>query len=230
MSLTADRRFCPDLAAPLSRAALATPHPPHAACSPSSHARRPCSPRPPLRRSPPPCSLLAHAPGIAHNHVHAPPEPPPLASPAAANVARIIALFTKKMDVQISTPGSNQVIICKLRDPSRMQFNAAFIATALLASALSAMSQVTVTAFVGADCTGSILAVSNGAPAGECQFLTLGGSSKSFGYSGVPNEILFYESGGEHDACTNGASVVDSAGSGCANGPAGFNLESFVYS
>ena len=50
----------------------------------AAHARR-------LRRSPP-CSLLAHhAPGIAHNRlaaVHAPPEPPPLATPAAPNVAR----------------------------------------------------------------------------------------------------------------------------------------------
>ncbi|KAJ6500917.1 hypothetical protein C8R45DRAFT_1210604 [Mycena sanguinolenta] len=37
-------------------------------------------------------TLLAHhAPGIAHNHlaaVHAPPEPPPLATPAVPNVAR----------------------------------------------------------------------------------------------------------------------------------------------
>ncbi|KAJ6470854.1 hypothetical protein C8R45DRAFT_1218138 [Mycena sanguinolenta] len=116
----------------------------------------------------------------------------------------------------------------KLRNPNRMQFNIAFIATALFAFTLPAMS-VTVTAFEGADCTGSILTVSNRAPAGQCQFLTNGASSKSFGYSGVPNEILFYESGGGHDACTNGASVVDGAGSGCANGPVGFNLESFIY-
>ncbi|KAJ7479402.1 hypothetical protein B0H11DRAFT_2233826 [Mycena galericulata] len=52
--------------------------------SPSLLACRPCSPPPLLRRSPPPCSLLAHhAPGIAHNHlaaVHSLPEPPPLAT------------------------------------------------------------------------------------------------------------------------------------------------------
>ncbi|KAF7367026.1 Membrane metallo-endopeptidase-like 1 [Mycena sanguinolenta] len=111
-----------------------------------------------------------------------------------------------------------------------MQFNVAFVTTALLAFALPAMSQVTVTAFQGADCTGPTVAVSTEAVAGVCEYLTNGGSSKSMSYTGVPQGISFYESGGPHDECANGASVVAGAGSGCANGPAGFNLESFLYS
>ncbi|KAJ6455040.1 hypothetical protein C8R45DRAFT_1111692 [Mycena sanguinolenta] len=109
-----------------------------------------------------------------------------------------------------------------------MQFNIGFITTALLAFALPAMS-VTVTAFEGADCTGTILWVSNGASPGQCVFFTDGGSGKSMSYSGVPNEILFYKSGGQNDHCTGDASVVDGPGSGCANGPVGYNLESFKY-
>ncbi|KAJ6454966.1 hypothetical protein C8R45DRAFT_944264 [Mycena sanguinolenta] len=80
---------------------------------------------------------------------------------------------------------------------------------------------VTVTAFEGADCTGSVLWVSNGASPGQCVFFTDGGSGKSMSYSGVPNEILFYKSGGQNDHCTGDASVVDGPGSGCANGPVG---------
>ncbi|KAJ6506727.1 hypothetical protein C8R45DRAFT_1175911 [Mycena sanguinolenta] len=71
--------------------------------SPSSPACRLCSS---LRRSPPPCSLLAHhAPGIAHNHlaaVHAPTEPPPLATPAVLNVAR-----REEQDASATVPRSH---------------------------------------------------------------------------------------------------------------------------
>ncbi|KAJ7219800.1 hypothetical protein B0H12DRAFT_1224300 [Mycena haematopus] len=101
-----------------------------------------------------------------------------------------------------------------------MKFTALFIFPALLVSASSAIS-VTVTFFTGADCGGSVLAVSNGATPGECVFLTNGGSSRSISYSGVPNEISFFESGGAHDECTDGATVVLGDGSGCRNAPAG---------
>ena len=49
---------------------------------------------------------------------------------------------------------------------------------------------------------------------------TNGGSARSISYSGVPNQILFYESGGAHDACTNG-NQASASGSGCSTAPAG---------
>ncbi|KAJ6473734.1 hypothetical protein C8R45DRAFT_935849 [Mycena sanguinolenta] len=82
-----------------------------------------------------------------------------------------------------------------------MHINVIFVATALLASASLAMSSQ-ITGFAGADCTGSVV-FSSGASSDEC--LTLGGGSvKSIGYSGVPSQIQFFESGGQHDSCTNG--------------------------
>ncbi|KAJ6514207.1 hypothetical protein C8R47DRAFT_1206585 [Mycena vitilis] len=104
-----------------------------------------------------------------------------------------------------------------------MQFNVAFIATALLASASLAMS-ATITGFAGADCSGT-QGQSFNVPAGEC-FTLGGGSTKSISYSGVPSQIQFYISGGGHDACTNGASLTLGGGSGCATAPAGVNWES----
>ncbi|KAJ6503641.1 hypothetical protein C8R45DRAFT_1091421 [Mycena sanguinolenta] len=82
-----------------------------------------------------------------------------------------------------------------------MHINVVFVATALLASASTAMS-AQIAGFAGADCTGSVV-FSNGASSDEC--LTLGGGSvRSIGYSGVPSQIQFFESGGSHDSCTNG--------------------------
>ena len=99
-----------------------------------------------------------------------------------------------------------------------MQFTIVFITTALLASASLAMS-ATVTVFAGADCTGSQSGSTN-VPTGFCG--TLGSSSaKSIRYSGVPNQIQFYISGGGHDNCSNGSSLTRGAGSGCATAPAG---------
>jgi hypothetical protein len=99
-----------------------------------------------------------------------------------------------------------------------MQFNIVFIATALLASASLAMS-ATITGFAGAGCTGT-QGESFDVPSGEC--FTLGsGSTKSISYSGVPSRIEFYISGGLHDSCTNGASLVLGGGSGCGTAPAG---------
>ena len=99
-----------------------------------------------------------------------------------------------------------------------MQFNIVFIATALLASTSLAMS-ATITGFAGADCTGT-KGQSFEVPSGEC--FTLGaGSTKSISYSGVPSRIEFYISGGGHDSCTHGASLVLGGGSGCATAPTG---------
>ncbi|KAJ7614267.1 hypothetical protein DFH06DRAFT_1238098 [Mycena polygramma] len=99
-----------------------------------------------------------------------------------------------------------------------MQFNVAFITSALLASASLALS-ATVTGFDGADCSGT-QGESFDVSAGEC--FTLGGAStKSISYSGVPNSISFFISGGGHDACTNGAQLTQGGGSGCATAPAG---------
>ncbi|KAJ8083634.1 hypothetical protein PM082_009509 [Marasmius tenuissimus] len=105
-----------------------------------------------------------------------------------------------------------------------MQFKPAFVATALLACASPAMS-ATLQWFSGAGCTGSIIGTSNGATSGECIWLTNGGSARSISYSGVPNQISFFISGGGHDQCTNGASLTAS-GSGCQTAPSGVNWES----
>jgi len=102
-----------------------------------------------------------------------------------------------------------------------MQFNVAFITTALLTSASVAFS-ATITCFAGADCTGT-QGESFNIPSGEC--FTLGaGSTKSIRYSGVPSQIQFFISGGGHDACTNGATEINGGGSGCATAPAGYVL------
>jgi len=98
-----------------------------------------------------------------------------------------------------------------------MQFNVVFVATALLASASLAMS-ARITIFDGADCTGN--QASTEVPSGFCG--TLGsGSRRSIGYSGVPSQIQFFISGGGHDNCSNGATLVRGGGSGCATAPAG---------
>lgn len=99
-----------------------------------------------------------------------------------------------------------------------MQFNVVFIATALIASASLAMSAV-VTGFSGAGCTGGV-GESFEVPTGFC-FTLGGGSVKSFGYSGVPDEIQFFVSGGGHDTCTNGPSLILGGGSGCGTAPDG---------
>ena len=97
------------------------------------------------------------------------------------------------------------------------QFRVIFSVASLLASAYPALS-ATVTAFAGADCSGS--GQSFGVGSGEC--LSMGCQSfKSFGYSGVPSSIQFFLSGGPHDSCTNGASLTLGGGSGCGTAPDG---------
>ena len=99
-----------------------------------------------------------------------------------------------------------------------MKFNAVFIASALLAAASQAMA-FSITGFVGADCTGSTTNAFTGSSA-EC--VTAGsGSIKSFSFSGVPNQIQFFVSGGQHDNCSNGPQLTLGGGSGCATAPAG---------
>ncbi|KAJ7624423.1 hypothetical protein FB45DRAFT_869354 [Roridomyces roridus] len=105
-----------------------------------------------------------------------------------------------------------------------MQFNIALIASAILMAA----SPVLGADFVwhsGAGCAGTVVARSPGVTPGECVFLTNGGSAKSISYSGVTTHAKFFESGGAHDRCTNGATITTGAGSGCANGPAGPSVE-----
>ncbi|KAJ7920217.1 hypothetical protein B0H13DRAFT_1867851 [Mycena leptocephala] len=104
-----------------------------------------------------------------------------------------------------------------------MQFNVIFVATALLSSASLAMS-ATITAFAGAGCTGPH-GEGFDVPAGVC-FSLGSGSTKSFSYSGVPGQIQFFISGGGHNSCTNGPSLVLGGGSGCATTPDGVNWES----
>ncbi|KAF9462330.1 hypothetical protein BDZ94DRAFT_1261613 [Collybia nuda] len=100
-----------------------------------------------------------------------------------------------------------------------MQFNVALLATALLVSASPALSAV-VTFFAGSGCTGQVVGQSTDLPPNDC--LTAGsGSARSIGYSGVPNEIFFFESGGAHDTCTNGAQATFGGGSGCSTAPDG---------
>ena len=96
-----------------------------------------------------------------------------------------------------------------------MQFKAFFAVVALVASANAAI----VTFFEGAECTGTVVGTLD-AGSGECVFITDGGSGRSVAYTGVVNEIQFFESGGAHDECTNGFQDVAS-GSGCNTAPAG---------
>jgi len=98
-----------------------------------------------------------------------------------------------------------------------MQFNIVFITTAVLTSASLVMS-ARINFFAGADCTSQV----GGNDVGPGTCLTLGsGSVRSVGYSGVPNRIDFYISGGGHDSCTNGATASRGGGSGCVTAPAG---------
>jgi hypothetical protein len=99
-----------------------------------------------------------------------------------------------------------------------MQLNVVFIATALLASASLAMS-ASITGFDGSNCSGNqgqTFTVSSQ----EC-FSLGAGSAKSISYSGVPNSIQFFESGGDHDSCTNGSQLTLGGGSGCGTAPDG---------
>ena len=74
--------------------------------------------------------------------------------------------------------------------------------------------------FSGSGCTGGVITTFNGATSGECVFLTNGGSARSISFSGVPNQIEFFVSGGGHDICTNGFQAIAS-GSGCSTAPDG---------
>ena len=100
-----------------------------------------------------------------------------------------------------------------------MQFKVAFLISALMAAAPALAADFVW--FSGASCTGSVIARSPGVNPGICVFLTNGGSARSISYSGVPNHANFFVSGGAHDICTNGPTIVTGGGSGCAIAPAG---------
>ncbi|KAJ7627385.1 hypothetical protein FB45DRAFT_1029730 [Roridomyces roridus] len=110
-----------------------------------------------------------------------------------------------------------------------MQFNLAFIASAVLVAASPVLGANFVW-FSGAGCTGSVVASESNVPANDCVGLANGGSAKSISYSGVPNTVEFFKSGGGNDFCTNGAALTFGGGSGCATAPNGFNLESYAFS
>ncbi|KAJ7199999.1 hypothetical protein GGX14DRAFT_170820 [Mycena pura] len=104
-----------------------------------------------------------------------------------------------------------------------MYFNLSFLATALLVCASPAMS-ATVIAFAGADCTGAELGSGSGG-SGTC--LTEGSASaRSYSYSGVTNQIQFFQSGGQNDNCKGTPFATRGAGSGCVTAPTGVNIES----
>ncbi|KAJ7233682.1 hypothetical protein C8J57DRAFT_1249782 [Mycena rebaudengoi] len=107
-----------------------------------------------------------------------------------------------------------------------MQFNVVFITAALVASAPLAMSAI-LTGFAGAGCTGASTPGFNVAP-NQC-FSFGSGSAKSISYSGVPSEIEFFISGGGHDSCSNGPSLILGGGSGCSTAPSGVNWESAAF-
>ncbi|KAE9392242.1 hypothetical protein BT96DRAFT_979525 [Gymnopus androsaceus JB14] len=116
-----------------------------------------------------------------------------------------------------------QLLFLLLISYKTMQFNIRVVFITAVLAAAPALS-ASVTAFAGAGCTGSI--VSSASIGTGCLVFTNGGSARSWSYSGVPHSIAFFESGGAHDGCTNGAFETLGAGSGCATAPAGFNIES----
>ncbi|KAF8196203.1 hypothetical protein K438DRAFT_1760381 [Mycena galopus ATCC 62051] len=102
-------------------------------------------------------------------------------------------------------------------------------ATALIASAATPTFQY----FSGAGCTGSSIGTSLGSTPGRCISVSNGGTAKSIAFIDVPNKISFFLSGGGHDYCTNGASLVlsgDGGALGCGTAPSGFNFQSFSWS
>ncbi|KAK7055764.1 membrane metallo-endopeptidase [Favolaschia claudopus] len=111
-----------------------------------------------------------------------------------------------------------------------MQLNLLAIAAALALAATPSATAATIIAYFGADCGGDVIATSDDLNPGECIYLADQESARSMSYSGVPNQISFYESGGAHDACAHGATLILEGSEGCANGPDGFNLESVLIS
>ena len=99
-----------------------------------------------------------------------------------------------------------------------MQLKVAFLTSGLLV-ATPALA-IEVKAWAGAECTGDVFADEGNGVTGTCYTLC-SNSAKSFSYSGVPSQAQFFESGGAHDSCTNGATLVTGGGSGCATAPDG---------
>ncbi|KAJ7636362.1 hypothetical protein FB45DRAFT_1001503 [Roridomyces roridus] len=109
-----------------------------------------------------------------------------------------------------------------------MQLNVALVTGAILIAASPVLGASFVW-FAGADCTGTVIADVPDFPTGDCFGLPNRATAKSISFSGVPSVVEFFQSGGGHDQCTNGPFATFGGGSGCANGPNGFNIESFIY-
>ncbi|KAF5310065.1 hypothetical protein D9619_010317 [Psilocybe cf. subviscida] len=118
------------------------------------------------------------------------------------------------------------LIRCLDRAPGpAMQLKGFLLAAAIVFFSTGATA-VDITLFDGANCGGGSPGTSS---IGTNTCLTLATcSTKSVSYNGVPNQIQFFISGGGHDRCSNGPSLVLGPGSGCATAPDGVNWESFA--
>ncbi|KAF9038901.1 hypothetical protein BDZ89DRAFT_1215209, partial [Hymenopellis radicata] len=106
---------------------------------------------------------------------------------------------------------------------TRMQFNVAFIASALLLIVPGALGAELV-GYKGAGCTGDVVARTVDVIPRVCSDFPGGDrSAKSIKYSGVPNKPQFFTGAG----CT-GEAIKDD-GSGCVTGPPGFNIGSVIF-
>ena len=113
-----------------------------------------------------------------------------------------------------------------------MQFKALFSVVALAATANAAAlakpdaavtlekRAATIAWFAGVGCTGLVIGTNSDATSGECLSLPNGRSALSISFVDVPNQILFFDSGGLHANCENGP-LVTASGSGCSTAPAG---------
>ena len=99
-----------------------------------------------------------------------------------------------------------------------MQLKVTFLSSGLLV-AVPALA-INVVAFFGADCTGDVVYSRSDAIIDQCYSLC-SNSAKSSSHSSVPSQAQFFESGGAHNSCTNGATLVLGGSSGCATAPAG---------
>ncbi|KAF7293682.1 hypothetical protein MIND_01148200 [Mycena indigotica] len=98
-------------------------------------------------------------------------------------------------------------------------------ASLLIACAAGSASATTLKWHVGARCTGGVIETVSDGKSGQCILLGQGRTARSISFNGAKG-IEFFESGGKHDACTNGAQASSTHNSGCVTAPAGFNWAS----
>ncbi|KAF7293411.1 hypothetical protein MIND_01118100 [Mycena indigotica] len=97
--------------------------------------------------------------------------------------------------------------------------------TALFACAAGSANATNLKWHAGAGCTGAVIATQPAAKAGQCVLLAKGRTARSISFNGAKG-IDFFESGGKHDNCANGAQASSKKNSGCVTAPAGFNWAS----